>query len=127
MAIKPVVRYMLLCDDWRIDAANNRRITIIGLISNIHALDDPPFPLLHREMCVFLALTNGHGQGEGNIVCVFESSGNEIFATSSRPIAFGPDPLEVLGVVFRVRDISFPQAGLYSVQFWYEDQLVEER
>jgi hypothetical protein len=127
MAIKPVVRYMLLSDDWRLDPVNNQRVTIVGLISNIHALDDPPFPLLYKEMCVFLALTDGHGQGEGKIACVYEASGQKIFETRPRAITFGPDPLEVLGVPFRIRDISFPHAGLYSVQFWYEGELVEER
>jgi hypothetical protein len=127
MAIKPVVRYLLLCDDWHLDPTNNRRVTIVGLISNIHALDDPPFPLLYKEMCVFLALTDGHGQGEGKIVCVSEPGGEQVFETRSRPIVFGPDPLEILGVPFRIRDITFPHAGLYSVQFWYEGELVEER
>jgi len=127
MAIKPVVRYMLLCDDWQLDPANNRRLTIVGLISNIRSIDDPPFPLYYREMCVFLGLTDGHGQGEGKIVCVHEASGQKVFETNPRTIAFGPDPLEVLGVPFRIRDITFRQAGLYSVQFWYAGELVEER
>jgi hypothetical protein len=118
---------MLLCEDWRLDPANNRRITIVGRISNMHALDDPPFPLLYKEMCVFLALTDGHGQGEGKIACVYEASGQQVFETRSRPITFGPDPLEVLGVPYRIRDITFPQPGLYHVQFWYEGELVEER
>src|SRR5207302_9747394 len=72
MAIKPVVRYMLLCDDWHLDPDNNRRVTVVGLISNIHALDDPPYPLLYPELCVFLALTEGRGEGEGKIICVYE-------------------------------------------------------
>lgn len=127
MAIKPVVRYMLLCDDWRLDPQNQRRITIIGLISNIHALDEPPYPLLYREMCVFLALTEGRGQGEAKIVCVFEESGQKVIETRSRRIVFGPDPLEIVGVPFRIRNISFPQSGLYSVQFWYDGELLEER
>jgi hypothetical protein len=127
MAIKPVVRYMLLCDDWRLDSDNNRRVTIIGLISNIHSLEEPPYPLFYREMCVFLALTEGRGQGEGKITCVLEDSGQKVFETRGRPISFGPDPLEVVGVPFRIRDCSFPQAGLYSVQFWYEGELVDER
>jgi hypothetical protein len=126
MAIKPVVRYMLLCEDWRLDPQNNRRVTIIGLISNIHALGDPPYPLLYPELCVFLALTEGRGQGEGRIVCIFEESGQKVFETRSRPIAFGPDPLEVVGVPFRIRDCTFPIAGLYSVQFWYEGELVAD-
>jgi len=127
MAIKPVVRYMLLCDDWRLDPANRRRVTIVGLISNIHAIDDPPYPLMYRELCVFLALTDGYGRGDGKIVCVNEDSGQRIFETRSRPIAFGPDPLEVVGVPFRIKNCLFPCAALYSVQFWYESEFVEER
>jgi len=127
MAIKPVVRYMILCDDWRSDLDNNRRVTIIGLLSNVHALDDPPYPLFYREMCVFLALTEGYGQGEGKIVCVDEESGQGVFETRARSIPFGSDPLEVVGVPFRIHDCSFPKAGLYSIQFWFEGELVEER
>jgi hypothetical protein len=127
MAIKPVVRYMLLCDDWRLEPGTSLRITILGLVSNIHAIDDPPYPLLYKEMCVFLALTEGYGQGQGKIVCVYEETGQTAFETRTRPIPFGSDPLEVVGVPFRIRDCLFPQPGMYSVQFWYEGELVEER
>ncbi|HEY3963138.1 MAG TPA: hypothetical protein VGM05_01190 [Planctomycetaceae bacterium] len=127
MAIKPVVRYMLLCDDWNIDPTDNRRVTIIGLISNIHSLDDRPYPLFYREICVFLALTDGYGEGQGKIVCVYEETGQPIFETRARPIRFGSDALEIIGVPFRIRDCSFPHSGLYSVQFWYDEEMVEER
>ena len=127
MPINPVVRYPLLCDDWLLGPQNNRRVTIVGLISNIHALEDPPYPLFYREMCVFLALTEGRGQGEGKIGSVIEETGQKIFETRGRPISFGPDPLEVVGVPFRIQNISFPRAGLYSVQFWYEGNLFEQR
>ena len=127
MAISPIVRYMLLCDDWRLDGPNNRRVTIVGLIWNIHSVEEPPYPLFYREFCVFLALTEGRGQGQGHIVCVFEETGQEVFETHKRPIQFRPDPLEVVGVPFRIRDCSFPWPGLYSVQFWYDGVLVEER
>ncbi len=127
MAVTPIVRYMLLCDDWSVDPANQRRVTIIGLISNIHALDDPPYPLLYRELCVLLFLTEGRGQGNGRIVCVFEETGQKIFETAQRPIPFGLDPLEVVGVPFRIRNCLFPLPGLYSVQFWYDGVKLEER
>jgi len=127
MAIKPIVRYMLLCNDWELDPSNDRRITIIGLISNIYSLEDPAYPLLYREICVFLTLTEGRGQGEAKIVCVMEETGEMVFETRSRPIPFGPDPLEILGVPFRIRDCSFPRAGMYSIQFWFDGELVEER
>ena len=127
MAITPIVRYMLLCDDWRLDGPTNRRVTIVGLIWNIHSVDEPAYPLFYREFCVFLALTEGRGQGEGYIVCLFEETGEKVFETRKRPIQFPSDPLEVLGVPFRIRDCSFPQSGRYSVQFWYDGVMVEER
>ncbi len=127
MAIKPVVRYMLLCDDWELDPTNQRRMSVYGLVSNVHSIDDPPYPLLLEELCVFLVLTDGYGQGEGKIICVSEDTGQRIFGTPNRTIVFGPDPLEVAGVSFRLRGCRFPQSGLYSIQFWFEDELVEER
>jgi hypothetical protein len=123
----PIVRYMLLCEDWSLDPANPRRVTIIGLVSNIHALERPPYPLLVRELCVFLVLTEGRGRGEAQIVCTFEETGQRIFQTGKRSVPFGPDPLEVVGVPFRVRDCRFPFPGLYAIQFWYDGVMVAER
>src|SRR5205823_262652 len=65
--------------------------------------------------------------GARQIVCVFEDTGQKVFETSTRPIQLPPDPLDVVGVPFRIRDCSFPWPGLYSVQFWYDGVLVEER
>lgn len=109
------------------DPTNPRRVNISGLLSNIRSLDQPPYPLLYREMCVFLALTEGRGSGTGQIVCVLEETGQKIFETPKRQISFGSDPLEVVGVPFRIRDCRFPQARLYLVQFWYNDEKVDER
>ncbi len=127
MAIAPVVRYMLLCDDWQVDPVNRSRVHIIGLVSYIRVTDDLPYPLLYRELCVFLALTEGRGAGEGFITCIYEESGEVVFETPRRQIEFGPDPLEVSGMVFRIRDCRFPRAGLYSIQFWYDGVIIQER
>jgi len=123
----PILRYMILCQDWGRDPSNPLRINIYGVLSNIYALDDPPYPLLYREFCVLLMLTGGRGTGDGQIICVFEDTGQRIFGSPKQPITFGPDPLDVIGVAFRLSDCSFPAPGLYSVQFWYNDVLVEER
>jgi hypothetical protein len=94
---------------------------------SIISIDDPPFPLMHRELCVFLALTAGRGVGEGKIVCISEDTGERIFETRTRSIPFGNDPLEVIGVPFRIRGCTFPQPGRYSIQFWYNGLMLEER
>ena len=127
MAIKPVVRYMLLCDDWKADPANARRVTIIGLVTNLRTAGLNAFPHTRRELCIFLTLTDGYRSGDGRIVCIDEETGRRVFETPPQPIAFGTDPLDVVGFAFRIRDCRFPRAGLYSVQFWYEQELVEER
>ena len=127
MAIQPIVRYMLLCDDWKLDGPADQRLTIVGLLWNIHSVGDLPYPLLYRELCVFLALTEARGRGEGHIVCVLDDTGETVFETPKRPIQFRADPLEVVGVSFRIQDCTFPRAGRYSVQFWYDGVMVDER
>jgi hypothetical protein len=124
--VKPIVRYMLPCQDWQLDEASGK-VTIVGLLTNIRAVEEPAYPLLYQELCVFLALTGGRGQGEGKIVCAVEETGQVVFETRPRPMTFGPDPLAVVGVAFRIRDCPFPSPGLYSIQFWYDGTLVEER
>jgi hypothetical protein len=121
MDIAPIVRYMLLCDDWKLDLRSSRRVTIIGLINNINVFDPSLYPHIYREMCVFLALTDCRGKGEGQIVCIFEETGRKIFETVKRPILFGNDPLEVVAVPFRIRECKFPFPGRYSMQFWYNN------
>jgi hypothetical protein len=76
---------------------------------------------------VFLALTEGRGTGTAQIICVFEDTGQKIFETPQRQVAFGADPLEVVGLPFRIRDCRFPYPGMYSIQFWYNDEKMEER
>lgn len=127
MPLQPVVRYMILCDDWGVAPDKPRRVNIFGLLSNIRSLDQPPYPLLYRELCVFLALTEGRGDGNCQIRCVFEETGQTVFETPNRALSFGDDPLEVIGVPFRIRDCHIPQAGLYLVQFWYNGEKVAER
>jgi hypothetical protein len=127
VAAKPVVRYMVLCDDWGTDPNQRRKVNIFGLLTNIRSLDEPPYPLLYRELCVLLVLTEGRRSGEAKIACVFEDNGQEVWTTPKRKIEFGPDPLEVVAVPFRIRDARFPYPGLYSIQLWYDDELVQER
>lgn len=90
-------------------------------------MDQPPYPLLYRELCVFLTLTEGRGEADAQIICIFEETGQMVFTTPERRIGFGTDPLEVVGVPFRIRDCPFPRAGLYSIQFWYNEKLVLEQ
>lgn len=126
MAIIPLVRYMILCEDWEINRDNPNLVNIIGLLSNIRSLEEPFYPLYYQEICVFIVLTGGRGQGKSEIRCVFEETDQIIFRTPRRVMHFPNDPIELVGVSFRIQDCPFPCSGLYSLQFWYEGQKVSD-
>lgn len=125
--VHPTVRYLILCEDVQTGADNPHQVTLVGLISAIRSLEQPPFPLLYREICVFLQLTECRGSADGRIEIHFEDSGQVVFRTRTRTIPFGNDPLEVVGVTFRIRNCLFQQPGLYWFQFWYNDEMIAQQ
>jgi hypothetical protein len=122
----PVVRHLIVCDDIQFDPQNPRRATIVNLLQAIYALDQPPFPLLQRELCVLVQLTECRGKGEFWVQIVQADTGKVVRRTRTRSHDFGNDPLEVTGIPFRIRDCPFPEAGLYWVQFWYNNHMIAE-
>jgi hypothetical protein len=125
--IRPVVRYLIVCDDVRVDPVNPRKVTIVGLISSIVSHDDPPFPVRHEELCVYAQLTELRGRGNAHVDVVHADSEIRVAATPIRVASFGNNPLEVVGVVMRVRGCLFPMPGLYHVRLWYNDSVIAEQ
>lgn len=113
----PVVRHMLLCEDVRTSRDNPSQVDVFGLVSAIRSLADPPFPLRYPVLCVYLQVTEGRGTGEGKIVAVHADSDHVAFATEAYHISFGPDPLAVMRIIFRVRNCIFASPGLYWIEF----------
>jgi hypothetical protein len=50
-----------------------------------------------------------------------------VFRTRTRTIPLANDPLEVVGAMFRIRNCLFQAAGLYWVQFWYNEQMIAQQ
>jgi hypothetical protein len=125
--VQPTIRYLVLCEDVQIDPSNPRRVTLVGLLSAIRSLEQPPFPLVYRELCVFLQLTECRGPAEANIEIQQADSGRVVFRTRTWTIPLVNDPLEVVGVTFRIRNCLFEEPGLYWVQFRYNDQVIAQQ
>ena len=126
----PIVRYMLLCHDVHPDAKNPACTDIECLMTNVVSLDEPPFPLLREQLCVHLALTDCHGQGRVQVKVASVDYEDDLvcFGSAEHVLDFRQhSPLEVLAVVFRIKDCEFPFAGRYSVQLWYNGEVLEER
>jgi hypothetical protein len=127
MAIRPVVRYMLLCDDWHADPDKAKRITIVGLVNSVGPRKGDEYPILIHQMCVFLLLTDGYGGANWQVVCVDDETGMVVHRSAERFLEFAKGPLDVVGVPVRIQDLVVPRPGSYTVEFWYDGQVVEER
>lgn len=125
--VHPTVRYLIVCEDVQTDSANPRRVTLVGLVSTIRSIDQPPFPLLFRALCIFLQLTECRGAGEGRIEIQHADSNRVVFRTLTRLIPFGNDPLELNGIVLRLRNCLFQEPGLHWVQFWYNEEMIAQQ
>jgi hypothetical protein len=128
--MNPIVRYMLLCDDVHADPNNAACTHIDCLMSNIVSLEDPPYPLLREMICVFLVLAECRGRGRVQVIVSFVDGLREqpLFGCPEHEVDFSSaDPLDVIGIPFRIRDCRFPIAGAYSVQFWYNGAKLAER
>ncbi len=125
--VTPTVRYLIVCEDVEIDPQNPRRVTLVGLLSGIRSVDDPPFPLVYGEICVFVQVTECRGPAAARIEIHNVNSGQVVFRTQTRTVPFSADPLEVSGVVFRLRNLFFQEPGLYAVEFWYNEEMIAQQ
>jgi hypothetical protein len=126
MAILPVVRYMLLSEELEVHLDNPQLVNVIGLLSNVRSAEEPPFPLCYRQLCVFIALTEGRGRGIGRVDCCYEETDQITFASQNQNLRFPADPLDVVPVLFRLRECNFRFPGRYSVRFWYNGHKLAE-
>ncbi|MGL6072900.1 MAG: DUF6941 family protein [Fimbriiglobus sp.] len=125
--LNPTVRYLIVCEDIQVDPQHPRRVTIVGLISAIRSIEQPAYPLLYQELCVFVQLTGCRNAAEARIEINHADSGETLFKTLTRTVPFGNDPLEVVGVVFRIRNCQFLLPGLYWIQFWCNEQMLSQQ
>ena len=121
--VKPVVRMLAACEDMAIEG---KQASLLRLLLNIRSSEVPPYPLLVKEVCVYVVLTEVRGSGSFSVRIVKANSNVEVSYSGIRHHTFGNDPLAVHGLPFRLHDCLFPEAGLYSIEFWFEQSLVAE-
>jgi hypothetical protein len=112
----PEVRYLILCDDVRADPTNLLRVDVLRLITHIRSTASPAFPVVRPLFCVLLILTGCRGAGELSLRIVQSDTGRVLFRNLPRRIQFSGAPEEAVGITFRLRNCSFPAAGLYWVE-----------
>jgi hypothetical protein len=76
----PTLRYLIACEDIRTDPLYPRKVSLVNLLSLIRSLEEPPFPLLFREICVFVQLTECRGSAEVALTIAHEETGALAYA-----------------------------------------------
>lgn len=125
--IQPVVRYLILCEDVQRDPDHPSRITLVGLLSRIISRNLSSFPLVFPEVCAFLQLTECRGAAAIRVEVIHADSSQPTFRTQTRTVSLGNDPLAQIGLTFRLQNLLFPGAGLYWVQFCYNDTVIAQQ
>jgi len=125
--VEPVIRHMLLCDEVQREVDSPNKVNIFGLIHAIRPAEDAIFPLRDEQLAVYVELSGGRGTAQVYIARIRADSEELTFRTVERSITFGADPLAVQGLIYRIRGISFPEPGLYWVQFRYNEKVLGEQ
>jgi hypothetical protein len=125
----PTVRYLIACEDIQADPNNPHRISLVNVVSTIRSQGQPPYPLLFRELCVFVQLTECRGDADVEIRVVHADTGRFAYPGPLSPwkAALPNDPLAVVGLPFRIRDLDFEESGLYWIQFWYDGAVLAQQ
>lgn len=123
----PVVRYMIPCIDYLSSENENLLTNIIGLMTTLRPSIEPRYPYSPAHLCVFLVLSDGPMYGECKVVCHVARSGRPIFESPKRIVTAPPERNQSYGIGFRIKGCKFPDSGLYSLRFWFDGEILEER
>ncbi|MCD4699811.1 MAG: hypothetical protein K8R91_04480 [Phycisphaerae bacterium] len=117
----PVCLAMILCDQIITDQITGKR-TLVGIFSHIGALS---LPCTHSPMSVFISLTEGRGQYNGEIRLTHAETDHVLFHANG-PLKF-ENPLQVVEIVMVLPPIQFGQPGVYLLEFYAEGTLLSSR
>jgi len=117
----PQLIAILVCDTIIRDQMTQKH-TLVGLFNRIGA---KRFPYRHGAMHVFVSLTDGHGEPEGELRLVCRQT-NEPVVKIRGKLVF-PNPLAVVEMTFGLFNAVFPRPGRYSFDLYCNDELVGSR
>ena len=110
----PVVRYFILCDQVVVDPTNSHRMSLHGPVSVIRPASGS-YPLRLEQLCVLCQWTESRADHRFRLT-IEEPQGHTVYRSLERVLPTSGDPLAIHNMVFRVRELVFPRAGLYEVE-----------
>jgi hypothetical protein len=122
----PIVRQLIVCQDWETYHANRNQLSALGIVSNIVASKNTTFPAYCSGLCVLAFLTDIHREGDVALECVEEATGEVVFQGGPVHVVCPADPLRVVGYPFRSDPFTFPGPGVYLVRLSFDGRQIGE-
>lgn len=121
---RPTARCLILCERVVPDAENPKRLSLLRVISTARPAAGDDYPLVQAELSVFAQLTECRGAGRIRIEVRNADTEAVTYRSPEQRFTVPNDPLKIHGVTFRIRNLVFPEPGLYWVQLWYDDDVL---
>lgn len=117
----PEVLALILCDQIITDRLTGKQ-SLIGMFSTVHSRG---FPVSHPQLCVYVALTSGHGKS--NIVIrIVDANESRPPVVEGRGAVEFKDPRTIANLALQFHGLVFPEPGAYRVQLFCESELLRE-
>ena len=127
MTLLPIVRHMILCQDWNVDDGASLLINVRGLLTSIRSVELPAYPMDYAELCLLVFLTECRGAADVMVTCVDDEHELVIYESRTHRVHAGDDPLAVVVFPFRMTALHFPGPGVYRFELWYNAKVLAEQ
>ena len=120
-AVDPDVLSLIVCDQIITDRVTGK-VSLIGMFAAVHS---PRFPVTHPQVCVYVALTEGHGKTPITIRIVDANEARKPIVEGKGIVEF-KDPRMIANLALQFHGLRFPEPGQYRVQIWSGSSLLRE-
>lgn len=117
----PDVLALLICDQIITDRLTGKQ-SLIGMFSRIHTRG---FPASHPQLCVYVAMTDGHGVCDLTIRIVDANEARPPLVEGKGKVRF-ENPRAIATLVLQFHGLVFPEPGEYRVQILSDGALMRE-
>lgn len=119
--LNPDVIALLVCDQIITDRMTGK-VSLIGMFSKVHGRR---FPASHPQLCVFVAMTDGHGKTE-LVIRVVDGNDARPPIVEGKGVVDFKSPRAIAHLALQFHGLTFPEPGDYRVQLWSGGSLLRE-
>jgi hypothetical protein len=121
----PVTKAIYVCDDVVEDPASHK-VHFLGIFNAVRPPSPAAYPFRLGQMCVVVQLIDGLGEIPIHGEIVRAETEDLVYSSPEQRLRF-PQRQTTVFACFRIRDCLFPGPGVYFVEFYCRDTLLDDR